>query len=150
MTLRRLHLIDIENLAGGGHLDCPRAVAAAECYRHHIRAGKQDLTVVAAGPTSALAAGVAFDDARLLLGRGLDGADRALLEALATDPLVGRVDRVVLASGDGIFASAVAALNATGPPVWVAAPREALSTRLRASAAHAVTWPAAQPVPVAA
>jgi hypothetical protein len=141
MALRSLHLIDIENLAGGGHLDCARAVAAAERYRRHIPAGDHDLTVVAAGPTSLVAAGVAFANARLVLGRGLDGADRALVEVLATDPIVDRVDRIVLASGDGIFTEVVASLHATGFDVWVAARREALSTRLRVSAGRVVTWP---------
>jgi hypothetical protein len=55
--------------------------------------------MVACGSTLAATAGHVFGT-RLLVERGIDGADRKLLEQLEPDAVVGRYASVALASGD--------------------------------------------------
>ena len=84
--------------------------------------------------TGATAAPVAFFDwgrARRLLRRGVNGADLALLQVIESENLGRRFERVVIASGDGIFAEACANLQSTGCHVTVVTRPGALSTRLR-------------------
>jgi hypothetical protein len=73
--------------------------------------------------------------ARIVVGSGPNGADLALLTALAESNLR-QGDRVVLLSGDGIFAEPVASLAARGVMTMVLAHRDCLAGRLR-MAAHA-------------
>ena len=141
MDHRTLHLIDLENLAGGGALSFEPALSAANAYRHHVPVGPGDLVTVATGPSSSLAANQAFPTARLLIGRGVDGADRALLQVLTDDPAIRRVDQVVVASGDGIFAAPVRDLTRTAVYVAIACRLSALSTRLRLAASMLIALP---------
>ena len=144
--MRTLHLLDIENLAGGGRLRPDEAARAVGRFQEAIRVGPCDPLIVACGPTSVLAAGSAVRHSRLLIGRGVDGADLRLLEVLATDPIVERVDEIVLGSGDGIFAPIVADLEAAGCPVTIASHRDRLSRRLALAASRTVTWIDALPL----
>ena len=66
---------------------------------------------------------------------GKDGADTVLLEAIGDVAwIAGHYDRIVLASGDHIFANAVAALKAAGVRVIVISPDTGLSARMRLAA----------------
>ena len=68
---------------------------------------------------------------RYLCGHGLNGADLALINAAKNDPAVFRSARVVIVSGDGIFAPLAAALAAQGTHITVVARRGTLSAALR-------------------
>ena len=70
-------------------------------------------------------------------GYGADGADRALLEVLTYD-VHRRFERVVIASGDGIFAESVALLTQRGTHTTVVAHERGLSARLRMAASEVV------------
>ncbi|MDQ3483966.1 MAG: NYN domain-containing protein [Actinomycetota bacterium] len=131
---RALHLIDIENLLGE-----PRPVAdsvrrARSAYETHVLVGEHDLVVVACNHGCALDVGLAYSDARLVVRSGHDGADLALLDVLSEHDLRDRFDAVVVASGDGIFAEAVAALGGMGLAALVVARPESLSRMLRLAA----------------
>jgi len=80
---------------------------------------------------------------------GRDGADRALLEVLAEN-IAARFAEVVLVSGDGIFADAIAAVAGQGIHTTVIAHRDGLSRRLEL-AANTVQFlpdsPTPQPAP---
>jgi uncharacterized LabA/DUF88 family protein len=69
---------------------------------------------------------------------GEDGADLALLDVLLGERVAARFDEVVLASGDGIFTDAVAALGTAGVDVTVLARSGHCSKRLRLAARHTV------------
>jgi uncharacterized LabA/DUF88 family protein len=64
---------------------------------------------------------------------GENGADLELLAILAQESVETRFDRVVIGSGDGIFALAAARLQAAGVNVTVVVRRGALSRSLRLS-----------------
>ena len=51
-----------------------------------------------------------WPQARVVLGVGRDGADHALLDVLDHEDVGARFSRVVIVSGDGIFANAAAEL----------------------------------------
>jgi len=128
---RAVHLVDIENLLGSSDIT-PGAVRRVR-GQYDIVAGVTvtDHLIIATGPTAAPAAWFGWGSARRLLGRGIDGADRALLAVIEAERLAARFSRVVIASGDGIFAEASAALQAGGCQVTVVTRPGSLSTRLR-------------------
>lgn len=143
---RRLHLVDIENLIG-----CPRptlgeATTCREAYDESAAVGPNDLVVVACNHGAVLAVGFGWRGARLLLRSGQDGADLALLDVIAHEDVEDRFAAVVVASGDGRFADAVARLGILGIEVTVVANGRALSRRLRLAAKHVVIFDA-EPVP---
>ncbi len=147
---RRLHLIDIENLLG-----CPRPTDAAAtgcCEEYKDRASVQgdDLVVVACNHGAGAQVGFGWPEARLLLRSGPDGADRALLDVLKTESVEERFDAVVVASGDGRFAEAVARLAGLGIEVTVISNRRALSRRLELAATRVVLFDAEPPPAVPA
>jgi hypothetical protein len=130
-TGRTLHLIDVENLAGGRAAG-PKAVAPAlAAYRRTIDVATDDHVVLGSGPLLAVAAGRAWPGGRLVVGRGVDGADRALLRAADPTFLAARFDRIVVASGDHAFAGLVGELRARGVAVVVVSRPGALSADLR-------------------
>lgn len=117
---RTLHVIDIENLVGGS-IAGPTAVGPAlSAYRRTMAVGRDDHVVLGSGPTLAVATGLAWPGAQLRIGRGVDGADRALLGVLDPDFVAAHYDRVVVASGDHAFVGFVSALRARGTAVVVA------------------------------
>lgn len=146
MASRSLHLIYIKNFAAGGDLDPPRAVTAAELYRSHAPDSDREVTVSAAGTLSLVAAHAAFRETPHVLGLALNGVDR--LTMLGSDPIIARIGRVVIGSGDGVFTGSKQPLTPSAP-VGVATRAESLSARLELSAAHTVTWRTDEPLAAA-
>jgi len=68
--------------------------------------------------------------ARFLPARGIDGADLALLAAIKSEPFRQGMDKLILVSGDHIFADEVSALTAIGIHTTVISQKHALSTQL--------------------
>ena len=131
---RRIVLVDIENAARG-------AVTSEETVRWVQRAVGEAVGVTAKDPVvigvshiGLLAVGCGWPGQRYVVQSGVNGADLALLDVLAEN-MAERFDSVVLVSGDGIFADAVAALGAEGVSVTVVADRDSLSRRLQMAAA---------------
>lgn len=116
---RRLVLIDIENVVGGSDA-CVEDVAAAMVAIHRIvRPTVHDVLVVACGPRLLGAAMTAIGPS-VRLGRGVDGADARLIEAMDPDAVRTRYSSVVLVSGDSAaFAEPVRRLAAAGVPTDV-------------------------------
>ena len=134
---RRLVLVDLENLAGG---PCHTADAALWVRRRLADCGALaygDQVTVAVDGSGLASVAWPWRGARCLPGHGHDGADLVLLEELG-DRVPQRYDRLVLASGDGIFADAVADLVARGVHVTVTAHEISLSARLSAAASEVV------------
>lgn len=132
---RRLILVDIENVNGGALASEFSGAAARVVVEEAARMTSLDQVVVAAGPASAASAGFAWRSARLRVGHGRNGADLELLDVIENEDLHTRYDEIVLASGDGIFADAVARLGGFGVTVVVLAREGALSRRLEVAAA---------------
>jgi len=120
---RRLVAIDLENLLGcaPSRADAHLWASAAEQFLVAIAFQPGvDQAVVATDPDWAFDAALAMPGARLLVGAGESGADRALCDALAdSEHIRQRYAAVVIGSGDHIFTGAAAALRAVGVPVKV-------------------------------
>lgn len=139
--MRRIHLVDIENLIGSGRLTRMQVAACSRAYLELAPFRDGDLVIVGCNPNVMLEVGLGWDGPhRLVLGHGPDGADRALLRVLEEEDIDLRFAEVVLASGDGIFVDAAADLGASGVRVTLVSRPRSLSRRLRAAAA-------AEPVP---
>lgn len=129
-AVSELHLVDVENLLGTpwftSHAvaDLRRAydtVSAALNPAHY-------LVGTSAGP-NLVEAGLGWRQGRLVFSKGKDGAERAML-AEVTLATVSRYDRVVIGSGDGIFAELAAFLQSEGIKVLVVCRRRSLSKAL--------------------
>ena len=103
-----------------------------------MRFGPHDHRIVACGKHLIYPVGDCWPGALVRLARGIDGADRRLLEAAAPDFVLHHYDRVVVASGDHAFAPLVVELDRDGVDVAVVSRREALSRALAAVAP--VVW----------
>lgn len=130
-AIRSLHLVDIENLLGGTSFGETDAVIAAASYDVVADVGPTDLVVVSSSHHTAPAAWFGWGKARHVVRSGPDGADLALIEIIDTENVAVRFDRVVIASGDKIFAQPAAQLQAAGAAVTVVSRRDSLSRQLR-------------------
>jgi hypothetical protein len=136
---RAMHLIDIENLAGLERPSQADASRVRASYRQLVAVGPMDQVVVACNHLAFQGAGFGWIDARHLVRSGADGADLELLAVIYFEDVARRFDRVVIGSGDGIFASAAAHLASEGCQVTAVSRRESLSARLRL-AVHEVIY----------
>lgn len=132
---RTLVLVDVENLMGG--TDAPeearrRAIELIESFRD-----ENAHVVVAASHRVACWLAWRLPWVRWKWRSGPDGADLCLLAVIDHERVGERFGRLVLVSGDGIFAVPVAQLAASAVHTTVIARSESLSRRLR-MAAHSV------------
>ncbi|MGC5615682.1 NYN domain-containing protein [Georgenia sp. Z1491] len=134
---RRLVLVDLENVVRGGVSTPQLARTGRAIIESQVGVGEHEQVVVATDVTGVFNARTAWSGARLRIGTGPDGADRALLEVL-DEGLPERFDELVLVSGDGIFADPVGRLVRRGLPVRVAAWSWSLSRRLRRAASETI------------
>jgi hypothetical protein len=128
---RAIHFLDVENLVGA---PLPLAVdveATRRAYEQAVPIGPRDLVVVATSHVAALPVWRSWPDARRLLRSGPDGADLALLQAIENEDVGRRFNRVVVGSGDGIFAEPCARLQAEGCKLTVVSRARSLSRALR-------------------
>lgn len=138
---RALVLVDAENIASVALPSEPRCAAdRAELRRvWGVRAGDQ--VIVASSHRAARNVWWAWPAARRVVKSGADGADLALLGAVDVDDVCARFTRVVIASGDGIFADLASALTDRGAEVVVIARQGSISNRLAESASRTVMLP---------
>lgn len=135
--VRSLALTDIENLLG----DDPRLASAAgvratlATFVERAELRHDDLIVVACNPALALLVHDALPQGLLRCRRGDNGADLALLGELEdVARIADRFDRVVIGSGDGIFAEAIQRLNHAGVATAVVANHRQTATSVRVNA----------------
>ena len=138
---RALHLVDLENLLQGTHEDAGVEDATWALSRFCRKADwhRDDLDVVAANP--GLLGRIAYDLPRgwqKVAAAGADGADRALLERAEPGLVRHRFYRLVVGSGDGIFADLAEAVRDAGGEVWVVGVGGHVSRRLARSASTLV------------
>jgi hypothetical protein len=138
---RALHLVDIENLAGGpARVDVWFTPAVHE-YLAVAEPNDADQMITAADIS--LWRRTAFDIplGRYLPGRGPDGADHALLDAAPAEWVSSRFHRLVIGSGDHAFTDLALAVRSAGVEVVVVARPALLSGSLRRSADVVVALP---------
>lgn len=141
LSRRRFVAMDIENVNGGALSNEYLADAAFRAVADAIGLGDGEQVVIGVGPSSLLAAGLSRPSARFVMGRGISGADHALIEVLRNEHLANRFDEVVIVSGDGIFADVAAWLAFEGVQVTIVARRGHLSRRLNLDHGQVVLLP---------
>jgi len=134
--VRTLCLVDLENMACGATLDKAKVARLQQQISITVGLGDKDQVTIATGRQDALAAWYGWKgSAQRLMRPGRNGADLALLDTIRDHrKIANRYQRVVIASGDHIFASAVAALKTLGLEVIVVAPPVGLSKQMRLAA----------------
>ena len=136
---RTFALIDIENLTGTplpSENECSRVRSIVE---NHIDASHTPV-VAACSHLAARTAPFAWPTARWKWKSGLNGADEALLEELDVDHIASRFTKVLIGSGDGIFADIAARLASRGVHVEVISRTCSLSRRLQLAAKTVVVF----------
>lgn len=134
MLGRRIVVMDIENVVGGSVERSVIAQLAWSTVAEAIGLESGEQVVIGVGPSSLLSAGTGCPRARCVMGRGINGADLALIEVLREERIADRFTEVVIVSGDGAFAEVAAWLGSSGVSVTVVARAGTLSSRLRLAA----------------
>ena len=135
MAKRTAFLVDLDNLVGGTSAYDPQAMQAVAAFLPKLQTGDDHVVLAyCASLVPEVMPYTEFTPYRHLWGRGPDGADHQLLSVIEDERLAARFEEIVLGSGDGIFAPAVAALCAGGTSVVVASRSRCLSTKLRLAA----------------
>lgn len=127
---RSLHLIDVENLMGSPAFESECVAELRARYNAVAIVGPRDLVVVASSHFAAVATWFGWPGARRLARSGVNGADMALIDVIENEGLADRFTRVVVASGDGIFANPCSELQRLGCTITVVARADAVSRRL--------------------
>jgi len=136
-SLRSLHLVDIENLVGNPRASAGGIRRGMAAYLRAAAVAPHDLVVVAMNCGLFKHTAFVLDGGwKLRAAHGPDGADLALLEEAPASWTVSRFDRLVIGSGDGIFAERAAEVRAAGRVVWAVSPPASLSRRLARSVDH--------------
>lgn len=137
---RRLHLIDIENLVGDRGPSLGQVRHARDLYIGCVAFDAMDQVEVAASSRQTLEnAAFGWPCVHYRVRYGPDGADLALLDVMQHENVGGRFTRVVIGSGDHLFAEEAAHLAARGVHVAVVSWQRSLSPQL-AQAAHEVIY----------
>jgi hypothetical protein len=142
-TLRTLHLVDLENLIGDPHADAPTALATFAAYLDVARWLPDDHVIIATNPW--MMGKIVFDlpvPASPHAVHGHDGADLMLLSLSPPEWVAKRFDRLVIGSGDWIFANRAQTVSDRGVMVDVIARPDRCSAQLRRFACWFITPPA--------
>ena len=128
---RGLHLVDLENLLADPWARGAAVGNALDEYlvRACFRSG--DLVFVAGNPWLMVELGWSHaSDCHRFSARGPQGADRKLLEAAPLSWVARRFERLIVGSGDGVFADRLAGARASGLSVRIVSRPESFSGRL--------------------
>jgi hypothetical protein len=135
---RRLHLVDIENLAGDSLPGLSQVREVRELYAWCLPFGAMDQVEVASSHLTLVNAGLGWPHAHYRVQSGPDGADLALLDVLRNENIPARFTHVTIGSGDHLFAEEAARLGALGVWVTVVTRPDSLSRRLELAAREVI------------
>ena len=135
---RRLHLVDIENLAGEALPTLSQVRQAQGRYASCLTFGAMDQVEVASSRLALLNAALGWPHAHYRVRSGPDGADLALLDVVQHENVASRFTHVVIGSGDHLFTEAAAHLAAQGVWVTVVSRRGSLSRQLALAACEVI------------
>ena len=136
--VRRLHLVDIENLVGDSLPTLRQVRQAQALYADCLAFGAMDQVVVGSSHLTLLNAALGWPHAHYRIRSGPDGADLALLDVLWYENIANRFTHVAIGSGDHLFAEQAAHLAAQGIWVTVISRRRSLSPRLALAAREVI------------
>jgi hypothetical protein len=136
--IRRLHLVDIENLAGSSLPSLSQVRTALGLYADRLAFGVMDQVEVASSHLTLLNAALGWPHAHYRVRSGPDGADLALLDVLRHENVAERFTHVAFGSGDHLFAEEAARLAGQGVWVTVVSRRRSLSPRLALAAREVI------------
>ncbi len=136
LKLRRIFLIDIENLVGGAIKTADMVAWARFKLELTLGLNDGDQVVIAASHIGQSSIKKEWGSARLLVKSGQNGADLALVESITTEGYAERYGEIILVSGDGIFAESVRELRAEGVFVTAAGWKGRMSSKLRNAASE--------------
>ena len=142
--VRRLHLVDIENLVGDPRPSLSQVRQVRSLYASCLAFGAMDQVEVAASSHRTLEnAAFGWPRVHYRARYGPDGADLALLDVLQHEDVAGRFTHVVIGSGDHLFAEEAARLAAQKVHVTVVSRRGSLSAQLAREAQEVIYLDAA-------
>ena len=122
-------LIDIENVVGASELTAANVIEVKTAM--DLMEGANVMQVVACSHHNAEVVMFNWPKARIILKSGKDGADLALIKVATDEDIAKRFNRVVIASGDGIFTTVAKELSEQGVEVSIVCGRGALSKNLQ-------------------
>ena len=131
---RRLHLVDIENLAGDSLPSLGQIREAQGLYSGCLAFGAMDQVEIASSHLTLLNAALGWPHAHYRVRSGPDGADLALLDVLRHENVAQRFTHVAIGSGNHLFAEEAARLAAQSVWVSVVSRRRGLSRQLELAA----------------
>lgn len=140
---RKIVLIDMENMLFGSHAEGNRVDRSVEILELAEARRPHDMLIVGCNPHLAFLASEHFPGAKIVTGKGKDGADQALIDAIDASHAAGRYDELVIVSGDHAFCEVAHEARKVGLTVRVVAPHAGMSTALRVYADTAVILPEA-------
>jgi len=138
---RKIVLIDLENMLFGAHAESNRTDRSKEILDLAQARRPNDMLIVGCNPHLVFLANEHFPGAKIVTGKGKDGADHALIEAIDASHVADRYSELCIVSGDHAFGQVAHAARKAGLPVRVVAPHAGLSTALRVYANKAVVLP---------
>ncbi len=100
----RIHIADIENLAGTGWLSTQLVSQVHDLYFESVDVAAGDLVIIAAGPQNRQAVYQGWHNAAYQFRKGESGADLALVDTVAAIENLQMFSHIFLASGDGDMA----------------------------------------------
>jgi len=136
--VRRLHLVDIENLVGDPLPSLNQVREAHSRYTACLAVGAMDQVEVACSHLTLVNAALGWPHAHYRVRSGPDGADQALLDVLRHENVAGRFTHVAIGSGDHLFAEEAAHLAAYGVRVTVVSRQRSLSPQLALAAREVI------------
>jgi len=135
---QRLHLVDIENLAGDPRPSLSQVRWVVGLYADCLAFGAMDQVEVASSHMTLLNASLGWPRAHYRARSGPDGADLALLDVLRHENVAQRFSHVAIGSGDHLFAEGAVHLAAKGVWVTVVSRRRSLSSWLAHAACEVI------------
>ena len=113
---RSLHLIDLENLCGSGLPPTSLIETVWRTYRYGVPTSPEDHYIVGTSHLFAARAWFVLPEQGIQrrIRSGKDGGELAILADLDLDHAASRFDRLVIASGDGMFTETAKAAREHG------------------------------------
>lgn len=130
MYPRTAYLLDLDNLAGSGQPSADEIHCVLDHFERECRPCKNDQVYCAGTAISAYHCADYRPNYRVAVGRGKDGADQRLLELGDPEHVSQRFQRVVIGSGDGIFAGIVREFSIRGVRVELLVGKGTLASSL--------------------
>ncbi|MEO5662886.1 MAG: NYN domain-containing protein [Nocardioides sp.] len=134
---RQIILVDIENVVGGAVLTAAAANWARTQIENVLALNCDTQVIIGTSHVGYLETALAWPNKQYAVNSGPDGADLALIDEIDALRLE-RYDEIILVSGDGIFAEAVATLTGRGVDVTVVAHYGQCAGRLLMAASRTI------------